>query len=287
MAIQKNTTRLLKKLNLPFSAVIHKTLDLIKDPGTLAIYVYLSTKPEDWVIQETELMRRFGKGRDFIHARLKDLREIGLLVTKPTRNEKGHITGWKTMLYSHLGAVDTPDTPEPEKKEKQKPKSSKLEAPKVKPSNTDKPDSGFNQNTDFPEHTNNRLSLVKKETTTTKENDVVVSESIDEELIELRNKYMPNDERDSQEFVKQCKWHLEHGDRNKYTFSQRLAGIKKLIRNKTFETPATYPKQKAVNGVADWFRYNTYLNGIKNDIKIKILPPETEPMPFEEWSKLG
>lgn len=245
MSIQKNTPNLLKKLGLPFSIIINQTMNLIKDPAALGIYMYLISKPEDWDIQETDLMRRFNKGRDFIRGRLKELKDVGLLKTTSTRNDKGHIIGWTTMLYSHLPIeASTEDNPNPTSQTKIKNEKKIKETPQPNNQITENPESGENQILDKPPYTNNRLSLVKKETTTTKQEVVVVSETIDQDLIELRNECMPNDEREPEEFVKQCKWHLDSGDKNNYTFSQRLAGLKRLIRNKTFETPATYPKPK-------------------------------------------
>lgn len=281
MAIQKNTKNLLKKLGLPFSPVINSTMDLINDPATLGVFVYLSSKPDNWVIQETELMRRFDKGRDYIRKRLKELKDVGLLETKSTRDNKGHITGWTTMLYSHILPeikIDGAPTPTiiavtPSKKKAT--------------TSTESPHSGKARHLEKTTYTNKRdLSLVKKETTTTGV-EVFVSETIDHELIELRNEHMPDDERDAIEFIKQCQWHLDTGDKKKYNFSQRLAGLKKLIRNKCFETPATYPStKKKITVSEDWMRnsYDKYYHSwVEQDLRNKGYTSKT----FEEWKRQG
>lgn len=279
MAIQKNTKNLLKKLGLPFSPVINSTMDLINDPATLGVFVYLSSKPDNWIIQETELMRRFDKGRDYIRKRLKELKDVGLLETKSTRDNKGHIVGWTTMLYSHiLPETKTDEGPVPKQQAFQKPRTTQI---------TENPHSGITRHLEKTTYTNKRdLSLVKKETTTTVV-EVFVSETIDKELVELRDEHMPEDARDSIEFVKQCQWHLDSGDKKKYNFSQRLAGLKKLIRNKCFETPATYPSTKKKTTVSDdWMRnsYDKYYHSwVEQDLRNKGYTSKT----FEEWKMQG
>lgn len=100
--IEKNTPQVLKKLGLSFTTLINQTMEMISDPATLGIYVYLSSKPDGWVIREQELMKRFNKGRDYIRARISELKHIGLMESISTRNEKGQIIGWTTILHNHI-----------------------------------------------------------------------------------------------------------------------------------------------------------------------------------------
>lgn len=229
MSIEKNTPNLLKKLGLSFTSIINSTMDMISDPAALGIYIYLSSKPDDWDIQETELMRRFTKGRDFIQARLKELKDIGLLDVRSTRNEKGHITGWTTILYSHITENPYCGTNQ----------------------NTENPDSGKPHILDKPVHTNKRFSLVKKESITTTTNETsgnfIFSKQNDEKLIRMRNKFLPTDSRSNDEFLMQCKHHVESDEsKKKFSLPQRLAGLERIIAKGCFETPIGYKSPQAV-----------------------------------------
>jgi hypothetical protein len=102
MSIVKNTPHILKHCRSGWTNLQNKTIDAVKDPATLGIYVYLASKPEDWTISETNLQRRFGKGRDFIRARLSELKHIGLLKTHAIKDEKGRVTRWETVLYNEI-----------------------------------------------------------------------------------------------------------------------------------------------------------------------------------------
>jgi len=111
----------------------------------------------------------------------------------------------------------------------------------------------------------------------------IFSKKTDNELLDLRNTHLPNDERTPEEFLKQCKWHIDSQD-NKYNKGQRLAGVKKLIANGCFETPATYPKpKKNGTGESDLVVFSNHLSGIKNDIILGLLPADTHLPTFEEW----
>lgn len=103
MAIRKNAPNYLKKTKQPFTTLLNKTLDLIPDAAALGIYVYLSSKQNDWIIQEKDLMSRFGSGRDFIRARMKILKDLGLLIKESVRDEKGKIIHWETILLNEVG----------------------------------------------------------------------------------------------------------------------------------------------------------------------------------------
>lgn len=105
MTIVKNTPHILKHCRSGWTNLQNKTIDAIKDPATLGIYVYLASKPEDWTISETNLKNRFDKGRDFIRARLSELKQIGLMKTHPIKDDRGRIIRWETILYSEVQDV--------------------------------------------------------------------------------------------------------------------------------------------------------------------------------------
>jgi hypothetical protein len=102
MSIQKNTSSFLKHSGLSFTTTINQTTDLIKDPASLGIYVYLAGKPENWNICLEHLKNRFGKGRDYIRARLADLKSVGLLKTEAIKSADGRVVRWETTLISYV-----------------------------------------------------------------------------------------------------------------------------------------------------------------------------------------
>ena len=102
MSIVKNTPHYLKHSKKSFTTLQNSTLEAIKDPSTLGVYVYLASKPDDWEISETNLKNRFGKGRDYIRTRLSELKRIGLLKTIAIRDTKGRVTRWETVLYNEV-----------------------------------------------------------------------------------------------------------------------------------------------------------------------------------------
>lgn len=140
--IEKNTTNVLKKLGLSFTSIINQSMDLIKNPASLGIYVYLSSKPDGWIIQEKELMSRFDCGRDFIRARMKELKDIGLMETIAFRDKLGKITGWTTILHNQI-----PENPDSGNSVNQI---------------TEKPESGKTRRLENPTHINN-IDIVIKE----------------------------------------------------------------------------------------------------------------------------
>lgn len=167
------------------------------------------------------------------------------------------------------------------------------EKPKPKPTSTNNGTSPENGTSTSPENgtgdqsqkrdtetkTNEPISL----TTTT--SSIVFSEQTDKEILELKIAHLPNDQRDNDEFLKQCKWHVDK-QKNDYTIQQRIGGLKNLIKRGSFETPMTYPKQKSNGtGESDLVIYSRYINGLKNDMALGLLPPDTIIPEFKEWER--
>jgi len=107
MSIVKNTPNFLKHSDKGWTTVLNSTIESIKDPATLGIYIYLSSKSENWEISITNLKNRFDRGGDFIKARLAELKKIGLLKSVAIKNEKGQISHWESILFNVPQAVDS------------------------------------------------------------------------------------------------------------------------------------------------------------------------------------
>lgn len=103
MSIEKATMNRLKHDEIePFTITLNETINAITDPAALGIYCYLSGKPEDWEISVQHLMNHFKKGREFINARLKYLRDIGAMIVVVIRGENGQFISRETQLKRRL-----------------------------------------------------------------------------------------------------------------------------------------------------------------------------------------
>ena len=107
MSIVKNTPHYLKHSHSSFTTVLNKTIELISDPAALGIYLYLSSKPDNWEISPTNLKNRFKKGGDFIRFRMAELKKLGLLKSVAIKNDKGQVIRWETVLYNEPQSLDT------------------------------------------------------------------------------------------------------------------------------------------------------------------------------------
>jgi hypothetical protein len=143
MSVEKVQPNYLKKsgFELPYTIILNNTIDIIPDNSALGVYLYLARKPEDWIIQEKDIMNRFKKGRDHVRKCLSLLKKIGLYKKESMRDEQGHITHWESTLYAQVT---------------ENPSSSSIQV-------TEKPTSGKTHLLDKPTHTKER-GLQKKDT---------------------------------------------------------------------------------------------------------------------------
>ena len=97
-----------------------KTIQNIRNPINLAVYVYLSSKPEEWQANVKDIMAHFAIGRDRVYKALNDLCMMKLLSRVETRS-KGQFLEYQ--YYLHLSPLPEnqemvqplPEKPLPEK----------------------------------------------------------------------------------------------------------------------------------------------------------------------------
>ncbi len=106
-------------------------------------------------------------------------------------------------------------------------------------------------------------------TTTTQSSSSVFNEEIDNELLALKTKHIPTDERDSNLFLRQCKWHVDHGSKE-HTFNQRIVGLKKIISSGCFDAPTSYPKDKEIKQQNEKLLWSSYQGYVKSPIEIGL-----------------
>lgn len=110
----------------------------------------------------------------------------------------------------------------------------------------------------------------------------IFSEKTDKELISLRNKNIPTDKRSNEEFLNQCKHHIDKGSKE-HSYPQRMAGLKKIIQGGHFETPAGYKVKQATKKQEAIQEYQIYVSQLKTDIEFGLKPENSIILSFEEW----
>jgi hypothetical protein len=227
--IEKVTQNYLKKsgFEIPYTLILNETLDAIPCNSALGIYLYLARKPQDWDIQEQDIMNRFGKGRDHVRKCLKILKKIGLYKKVAVRNQDGTVKCWESTLYAQI---------------------------------TENPTSGFNQITekptcsktqslDNPTHTNKRDIQIKEKETNERinKNNARANNEAKKELkpVEYKETYYPVTQQHLDEHDEACEsfkefWNLypikkaENRARTAW-YAQRCYKIKNDILQKLME----------------------------------------------------
>jgi len=71
---------------------------------------YLLSKPDDWVIRISDLIKQSTDGRDAVYSGVKELRKAGYVELVDVRNESGKIISWEYLVYEE---PQNPTEPEP------------------------------------------------------------------------------------------------------------------------------------------------------------------------------
>ncbi len=70
------------------------------------ILLYLLSRPDDWQIYETELVKHTSDGRDSVRSGLKELEDHGYIVRSRKRDKKGRLGEYEYIVYerpNHIG----------------------------------------------------------------------------------------------------------------------------------------------------------------------------------------
>lgn len=110
------------------------------------LHSYLMSLPDDWRVQETDLVKRSKDGKESTRSAIKELTEAGYIKRVAIR-EKGKFKSWEFVVYE-LPTFDTEPANEPEANEpeandppeQQKPDAPESENPKVVPPESGKPE---------------------------------------------------------------------------------------------------------------------------------------------------
>jgi len=101
---------------------------------------YLLSKPSNWRVYVSDLVKRSKDGRDAVYSALKELEAAGYIDRKQTR-ENGKITGYETIVYERPRIEDNEPAAEPVTENTEvesEPASSHTENPEMEKSNAEK-----------------------------------------------------------------------------------------------------------------------------------------------------
>ena len=100
MSIEKLDMLKLKQEKIPFTLHLNYVLQNVRHPLALAIWVYLTSLPDDWEVHRTQLMAHFEVGRDKIKAALSYLNENHLIEYVQEKLENGTFGAHQILVKS-------------------------------------------------------------------------------------------------------------------------------------------------------------------------------------------
>lgn len=99
MAVKRVSASLARTQELPYTTLLNNTVDLIRNPIALAIYTYLQTKNEKWIVRRTDVMERFGIGKHRYTEAMGHLRDLGLVERVVNRNQQGQVIDNQLVIH--------------------------------------------------------------------------------------------------------------------------------------------------------------------------------------------
>ena len=89
---------MISKLNkhqdaIPYTMMCRETVQFITNPSSLAIWVYLQSKPDNWVVRKTDIKKHFSMGDISYGKAIRYLKDIGIYRVVNIRDERGRIIG--------------------------------------------------------------------------------------------------------------------------------------------------------------------------------------------------
>jgi len=151
---------ILKNLTKDFTTIPNKIIiDSNLSAGAFRLYCYLASKPETWEVNNTDIRKQLGVGKDALAKYWKELKENGWIEKEQEKDEKGKFTG-KTILILHNSRIpkntEIGKSPNPDKDGNPK----KSESGKSRThSNTDiYNNTDYSSNTEYNKKNNNTTS---------------------------------------------------------------------------------------------------------------------------------
>jgi len=112
MSIDRANAEILHKDHIPYTIISTQTVDYINNIDALAIWTYLQTKPNSWIIYKQEVAKHFKIGRDRCAKAFSKLEKIGLITIKQNRDSTGKFMNNNIHLH-HSPFTENPLTEKP------------------------------------------------------------------------------------------------------------------------------------------------------------------------------
>lgn len=95
-----------------FYVVSHKLIDADFSAEALGVSLYVLSRPDDWVVHQNQLQKRFKCGRDKMARILNEIVACGFAKKTQERNQSGEFDGW-LWTFSEEPFTDKPFTDKP------------------------------------------------------------------------------------------------------------------------------------------------------------------------------
>lgn len=77
--IERTSASTLRKEAAPYTTVSNVAIELIRNVDALAIWLYLQSKPESWIVRAADVQKHFDIGRDKYRKAMAYLAELGFV----------------------------------------------------------------------------------------------------------------------------------------------------------------------------------------------------------------
>ena len=145
------TIRITKQKN--FSIISNKHLnDFNLSFKAKGILTYLLSKPDDWTLYVTQLIKSSREGREAVYSGINELVQAGYIIKQQKRNHAGQMAGIEYLVIENPG--DKPDTGNPDTGNPDTVKGELLK--------TDTNNNGFKEKTTTPPSSSSSLLLPEK-----------------------------------------------------------------------------------------------------------------------------
>ena len=116
MNIERASATLAREQEQPYTTFLNATLSAIETTDALAIYTYLQTKAQGWIVRRTDVMNRFSITKERYAKAVRHLKDIGLMETVIIRDEAGKATDNRVLIH-YTPKTEVCKTRHPEKQE--------------------------------------------------------------------------------------------------------------------------------------------------------------------------
>lgn len=105
MTIKKTNAATLRKKGKTYTTIPNETIDSLTCAESLAILVYLASKPEKWQVRRNDLMMALQLGRDRYKRGTDELRSLGLWEVIEVRDALGKVIDRQIVIATEITPI--------------------------------------------------------------------------------------------------------------------------------------------------------------------------------------